>query len=68
MGSNNHESQLADVNTPKSDRVTLGDYDLKTEWPATLKLSPLDMNMPRLYGSRGILCFPLPAGASKLEV
>ncbi|KAE9363958.1 hypothetical protein N431DRAFT_390173 [Stipitochalara longipes BDJ] len=52
----------------KSHLVTLADYDLKTEWPVNLKLSPLDMNMPRLYGSRIILCFPLPAGANKAQI
>ncbi|KAH8592850.1 transferase [Bisporella sp. PMI_857] len=32
------------------------------------KLSALDMNMPRLYGSRWILCFPLSVDADKAQV
>jgi hypothetical protein len=35
---------------------------------AEQKLSPLDMNMPRLYGIRWILCFPLESSASKAQM
>ena len=33
--------------------------------PAQQKLSLLDMNMPRLYGTRWILCFPLQLDADQ---
>jgi hypothetical protein len=35
---------------------------------ASQRLTPLDMNMPRLYGMRWILCFPLPPNADKLKM
>jgi hypothetical protein len=48
--------------------VKLEDYGLKPQLSVKQKLSPLDLNMPRLYGSRWILCFPLPVGISKSVV
>jgi hypothetical protein len=35
---------------------------------AKLKLTPLDMNVPRLYGARWILCFPLSGDADREQV
>ncbi|KAM0186096.1 hypothetical protein ACHAPI_011874 [Fusarium lateritium] len=32
------------------------------------RLTPLDMNMPRLYGIRLILCFPLDSATDKLQI
>lgn len=43
------------------DFVCVEDYNIFPKPSAEQKLSPLDMNMPRLYGSRWILCFPLSA-------
>ncbi|KAH7310061.1 transferase [Rhexocercosporidium sp. MPI-PUGE-AT-0058] len=52
----------------KSSFVTLEEYGLKAQSAVELKLSPLDLNMPRLYGARWILCFPLPADTDKAIV
>ncbi|SPO01824.1 related to trichothecene 3-O-acetyltransferase [Cephalotrichum gorgonifer] len=35
---------------------------------ASQKLTPLDMNMPRVYGARWIMCFHLPPGTDKAQV
>lgn len=67
MTSSTKESQSADVEKSKSHLVTVRDYGLKLEMPVKQKLSALDMNMPRLYGSREILCFPLLAGMNKAQ-
>jgi hypothetical protein len=67
MASTSNESQSADVENSKSHLVTVGDYGIKLELPAKQKLSSLDMNMPRLYGSRWILCFPLSMGVDKTQ-
>ncbi len=50
------------------DLVCLEDYVIFPKPSAKQKLSPLDMNMPRIYGTRWILCFPLPAGADGSNV
>jgi hypothetical protein len=68
MASSINETQSSDVEKPKARFVTVGDYDLKLERPVKQKLSALDMNMPRLYGSRWILCFPLSVGTGKAQV
>ncbi|KAF4448231.1 hypothetical protein F53441_8338 [Fusarium austroafricanum] len=47
--------------------VTLEQYDLQQP-SAQQNLTPLDMNMPRLYGIRLVLCFPLFSGTDKLQV
>ncbi|KAH9217559.1 transferase [Leptodontidium sp. 2 PMI_412] len=52
----------------KSCFVTLDEYGIKPQSAVEIKLSPLDLNMPRLYGARWILCFPLPADADKAVV
>lgn len=49
------------------DVVRPTDYGLP-QVSAKQALTPLDMNMPRLYGTRWIFCFPLDAAADKLEV
>ncbi|CAH0046139.1 unnamed protein product [Clonostachys solani] len=38
------------------------------ESPSAQKLTPLDMNMPRIYGARWILCFPLETDAHYHEL
>lgn len=38
------------------------------ESSSTQKLTPLDMNMPRVYGARWILCFPLETDADYDEL
>ncbi|KUJ19672.1 uncharacterized protein LY89DRAFT_457710 [Mollisia scopiformis] len=48
--------------------VRVEDYGILLKGTTEQKLSPLDMNMPRLYGSRWILCFPLAAGADRADV
>ncbi|KAM5513404.1 hypothetical protein FOXYSP1_08204 [Fusarium oxysporum f. sp. phaseoli] len=45
--------------------VGLEQYGLQQP-SAQQKLTPLDMNMPRLYGICLVLCFPLTSGADKL--
>ncbi len=50
------------------DLVCVEDYDVSPKPSAKQKLSPLDMNMPRIYGSRWVLCFPLSADADKVNV
>ncbi|KAF4636114.1 hypothetical protein G7Y89_g1971 [Cudoniella acicularis] len=50
------------------DLVCVEDYDIFPKPSAKQKLSPLDMNMPRMYGSRWILCFPLSADADRVNV
>jgi hypothetical protein len=52
----------------KSYLVKPEEYGFKLRLSAKLKLSPLDQNMPRLYGSRWILCFPLPSGVDNTHV
>lgn len=47
--------------------VRLEDYGLHQP-SAQQKLTPLDMNLPRLYGARWILCFPLLPESDKLQV
>jgi len=68
MASSINESQAANFEKSKSHLVAIGDYDLKPDISVKQKLSPLDMNMPRLYGSRWILCFPLSKGTDKAQV
>jgi hypothetical protein len=68
MASSSNETQSSDVEKSKSRFVTVEDYDLKPERSVKQKLSALDMNMPRLYGSRWILCFPLSMGTDKAQV
>ncbi|ETN42175.1 uncharacterized protein HMPREF1541_04116 [Cyphellophora europaea CBS 101466] len=50
-----------------SDLVRPTDYGFP-QVSAKQALTPLDMNMPRLYGTRWILCFPLEPNAAKQEV
>ncbi|XEV01609.1 hypothetical protein FSHL1_006896 [Fusarium sambucinum] len=53
---------------PQADNfVRLEDYGLHQP-SARQKLTPLDMNLPRLYGARWVLCFPLLPGSDKLQV
>ncbi|CAH0042449.1 unnamed protein product [Clonostachys rhizophaga] len=47
--------------------VTPSQYGLP-ESPSAQKLTPLDMNMPRVYGARWILCFPLETDADYHEL
>jgi hypothetical protein len=47
--------------------VGLEQYGLQQP-SAQQKLTPLDMNIPRLYGIRLVLCFPLTSGADKLQM
>lgn len=35
---------------------------------AELELSPLDIHMPRVYGTRWILCFPISPGAEVAQM
>lgn len=56
------------IEKSSKDFVYIKDYGLTYGSPVTQKLSPLDMNMPRLYGSRWILCFPLSADADNRQV
>lgn len=50
------------------DLVRVEDYGISPKASAKQKLSPLDMNMPRMYGSRWILCFPLSADTDRADV
>ncbi len=50
------------------DLVCVEDYGISPKPSAKQKLSPIDMNMPRIYGSRWVLCFPLSADADKVDV
>lgn len=50
------------------DLVCVEDYAISPKPSAKHKLSPLDMNMPRIYGSRWILCFPLSVDADRANV
>jgi len=68
MASSINKTQSADVEKSKTHFVTVGDYNLKPERSVKQKLSALDMNMPRLYGSRWILCFPVSVGTDKAHV
>ncbi|EWZ48932.1 hypothetical protein FOZG_04401 [Fusarium oxysporum Fo47] len=47
--------------------VTLEHYGLQPP-SAQQKLTPLDMNMPRLYGIRLILCYPTNPGMDKRQI
>lgn len=47
--------------------VTLEHYGLQPP-SAQQKLTPLDMNMPRLYGIRLILCYPTNPGMDKRQM
>ncbi|KAH7377994.1 transferase [Cadophora sp. MPI-SDFR-AT-0126] len=64
MPSFNPESASVEV-LEKSHLVIPEEYGIALQGPIRLKLSPLDQNMPRLYGSRWILCFPLSVDADK---
>jgi hypothetical protein len=69
MGDINGDPQGLSLNGRSSkDLVRVEDYDILPNPSAKQKLSPLDMNMPRLYGSRWILCFPLSADADRANV
>ncbi|EPE28217.1 hypothetical protein GLAREA_09337 [Glarea lozoyensis ATCC 20868] len=59
---------MAQADIVKSHLVTPEEYGIVPRLSAKLKLSPLDQNMPRMYGSRWILCFPLPAGVDEKHV
>lgn len=50
--------------------VSLEHYGLHhLQQPSTeQKLTPLDMNLPRLYGIRLILCYPLASSVDKLQM
>jgi len=52
----------------KKSLICVEDYGISPKISAKQKLSPLDMNMPRFYGSRWILCFPLSVDAEKADV
>ncbi|PVH79814.1 hypothetical protein DL98DRAFT_560636 [Cadophora sp. DSE1049] len=67
MPSLNPESASVEV-LEKSYLVTPEEYGITLQESIELKLSPLDQNMPRLYGGRWILCFPLPADADKCVI
>lgn len=61
--SHSHEAEI-----PQGDHfVTPEQYGLPRS-SSQQKLTPLDMNMPRVYGARWILCFPLPPGTNKAQV
>ncbi|EHL03253.1 hypothetical protein M7I_0468 [Glarea lozoyensis 74030] len=61
-------TSMAQADIVKSHLVTPEEYGIVPRLSAKLKLSPLDQNMPRMYGSRWILCFPLPAGVDEKHV
>lgn len=48
--------------------ITPEKYELPKSASQKLKLTPLDMNMPRLYGARWVLCFPLQPSTNKIQV
>ena len=60
------DSSMAELNH-QPDLVRPVDYGLPAV-SAVQKLTPLDMNMPRLYGVRWILCFPLDSAADKQDI
>lgn len=47
--------------------VVLEHYGLQPP-SANRKLTPLDMNMPRLYGIRLVLCFPTNSSMDKWQM
>jgi hypothetical protein len=55
------------TNNANSDFVLPEQYGLP-KVSAQQKLTPLDMNLPRVYGSRWILCFALSAGADHAQM
>ncbi len=50
------------------DLVCVEDYGIFPKPSAKQRLSPLDLNMPRFYGSRWVLCFALSADADTANV
>lgn len=58
---------MMSVAKPKSDLVKPTDYGMPSLSVKT-SLTPLDMNMPRLYGTRWILCFPMKPTVDKAQV
>ncbi len=50
------------------DLVCVEDYGIFPKPSAKQRLSPLDLNMPRIYGSRWVLCFALSADADPANV
>lgn len=67
----NPQAQNADVSGEHENYlVSLEDYGLHhLQQPSTeQKLTPLDMNMPRLYGIRLIFCYPLASSVDKLQM
>ncbi|KIL90116.1 hypothetical protein FAVG1_06854 [Fusarium avenaceum] len=67
----NPDAQKANVSGKQENHlVSLEHYGLHhLQQPSTeQKLTPLDMNLPRLYGIRLILCYPLASSVDKLQI
>ncbi|KAH7127955.1 transferase, partial [Dactylonectria estremocensis] len=68
MSQKNHvKSPLGLISEQSADFTTLAQHGLP-ESPFVQKLTSLDMNMPRLYGARWVLCFPLQPSADTAQV
>lgn len=67
----NPDAQKADVSGKQENYlVSLEQYGLHHLQQTSIeqKLTPLDMNLPRLYGIRLILCYPLADSVDKLQM
>ncbi|KAH7176945.1 transferase [Dactylonectria macrodidyma] len=68
MSQNGYVKSPLGLASKQSDEfTTLAQHGLP-EFPFSQKLTSLDMNMPRLYGARWILCFPLQPGTDAAQV
>ncbi|KAF9773334.1 hypothetical protein IL306_008867 [Fusarium sp. DS 682] len=65
--SNTQSKDLSTHDNQDDYLVSLEHYGLQRQ-SAAQKLTPLDMNLSRLYGIRLILCFPLASDADHLQV
>jgi hypothetical protein len=64
---NNVNNLLVSNGKQYNDFISPDQYGLPKS-SAELRLSPLDMHMPRIYGTRWILCFPFKVSAEKYQM
>jgi hypothetical protein len=64
----NSRSENPNIHGKQDDHLVNLEYYGLHQPSAEQKLTPLDMNMPRLYGIRLILCFPLASSTDNLQM
>jgi hypothetical protein len=64
----NSRSENPNIHGKQDDYLVNLEYYGLQQPSAEQNLTPLDMNMPRLYGIRLILCFPLASATNNLQM